>query len=155
MSGEKINIVWIKRDLRTQDHEPLFHAENNNIKFLPIYIYEPSLIEHPDSSLRHHQFTYQSIIDINRKLKNFNKEIIVFHQETLKVFEYLNETFEIINVYSYKETGILKSWNRDKLVHHFFKKHNISWKEFQNNGVIRGIQNRNEWDKQWYAKMNT
>ena len=112
-------------------------------------------MEHPDSSLRHHQFTYHSITDININLKNFNKEIIVFYQEALKVFEYLNETFEIINVYSYQETGILKSWNRDKLVHNFFKKHNISWKEFQNNGVIRGIQNRNEWDKQWYAKMNT
>ena len=154
MSGEKINIVWFKRDLRTQDHEPLFHAENNNTSFLPIYIYEPSLIEHPDSSLRHHQFTYHSITDINKKLKKFNKAIIVFHQEALKVFEYLNETFDVVNVYSYQETGTLKSWNRDKLLNNFFKKHNISWKEFQNNGVIRGIQNRNEWDKQWYAKMN-
>ena len=31
---KKINIVWIKRDIRTQDHEPLYYAETLNEDYL-------------------------------------------------------------------------------------------------------------------------
>ena len=30
---DKINIVWLKRDLRLSDHEPLHEAIKHNIKF--------------------------------------------------------------------------------------------------------------------------
>ena len=53
---EKRNLVWLKRDLRTQDHVPLFHAEHARESYIPIYIFEPSALHYPDSSLRHQQF---------------------------------------------------------------------------------------------------
>ena len=63
----KINIVWFKRDLRTIDHEPLFHAEIQNIPFLSIYIFDPKIISYPDTSNRHLGFIYHSIKNINKK----------------------------------------------------------------------------------------
>ena len=65
---EKINIVWFKRDLRTIDHEPLLHAELQNIPFLSIYIFDPKIINHSDTSDRHLSFIYHSIKDMNKKL---------------------------------------------------------------------------------------
>ena len=35
-----INIVWIKRDLRTLDHESFHAAESKNIPYLPVYIFD-------------------------------------------------------------------------------------------------------------------
>ena len=35
---KKINIVWFKRDLRSQDHLPLKNAEDEKNDFLYIYI---------------------------------------------------------------------------------------------------------------------
>ena len=155
MSKQKLNIVWLKRDIRTKDHDPLYIAENDKLNYLPIYIYEPSLINYPDSSLRHHQFTYFSLLDINKKLEKFNKKVIIFNQEALDVFKFLNDKFDLQNIYSYQETGIQKTWDRDTSLKLFFKSQNIQWKEFQRDGVVRGIKNRKDWDKQWYTKMST
>ena len=43
-----VNIVWLKRDLRSRDHEPLLKAESAGIPYLIIYVFEPSRIEYPD-----------------------------------------------------------------------------------------------------------
>ena len=90
----KINIVWLKRDLRTQDHEPFFHAEKENIDYLPIYIFAPSLLSYHDSSMRHQQFIYHSIELMNNKLKQQNIEIIMFSAEARDVFAFLSKEFE-------------------------------------------------------------
>ena len=70
---KKINIVWIKRDIRTQDHEPLYYAETLNEDYLIIYIYDSELLCYGDLSLRHHQFVYSSILDVNKKLKKYGR----------------------------------------------------------------------------------
>jgi len=41
-----INILWLKRDLRTRDHLPLQLASKEEIPFLVIYVFEPSLSYH-------------------------------------------------------------------------------------------------------------
>ena len=39
-----INIVWLKRDIRSQDHLPLQKAEESDLPYLIIYLFEPSII---------------------------------------------------------------------------------------------------------------
>jgi len=60
------NIVWLKRDIRTNDHAPLLAAEEAGIPYLIIYLLEPDLIEYPDTSIRHLQFVYHSLLDFNQ-----------------------------------------------------------------------------------------
>ena len=60
---EKINIVWLKRDLRTQDHQPLQFADDANIPFIIIYILEPSMIKRADWSLQDNTATLGSFAD--------------------------------------------------------------------------------------------
>lgn len=55
MNQETVNIVWLKRDLRLQDHEPLHKAEQASIPYIIIYLFESSIIEYPDISPRHLQ----------------------------------------------------------------------------------------------------
>ena len=44
MNKETVNIVWLKRDLRSQDHAPLLKAECEGIPYHIIYLFEPSSI---------------------------------------------------------------------------------------------------------------
>ena len=92
--SEQLNVVWLKRDLRLQDHAPLFYAENARIRYMPIYIFEPSALCYPDSSCRHQQFIYHSIVDMNRCLQPFRRSIIVFHAEAIDVFSFLCGKFK-------------------------------------------------------------
>ena len=154
MGRKSINIVWLKRDIRTIDHEALHIAELNKLPYLPIYIFDSNLIKHPDTSDRHLQFIYHSIIDINRKLSAYNKEVKIFYGESKNIFKELLNRFDIKNIYSYRETGIKLSWERDIIVKNFCKKNSISWTEFQRDGILRGIKNRKNWNKNWHIEMH-
>lgn len=152
---KKINIVWLKRDLRTQDHDPLFFAEKENLPYLILFLYEPALIHYPDTSLRHLQFCYHSIKQMNDTLSPHNKNVIQLYGEALTVFTHLFENYEVNKIFSYRESGIRKTWDRDKVIANLCHENKVQWEEFQRDAVLRGIQNRLGWDKAWYAKMNT
>ena len=113
MSKTSINIVWIKRDIRTIDHEAFHVAESKELPYIPIYIFDSKLVKYPDTSDRHLKFIFDSIIDINSKLSKFNKEVKIFYGSSIKVFKDLLEQFKIENIYSYQESGIRSSWDRD------------------------------------------
>jgi deoxyribodipyrimidine photo-lyase len=149
-----VNIVWLKRDLRTSDHEALFQAENQKEDYLIVYLFEPSLILHKDVSERHLQFVYHSLLNMNRFLKPANRRIQIFHGEAKEVFEFLISKYKLKNVFSHQESGTKITWNRDKNISSLFKKKGVKWEEFQTEGIIRGINNRVGWDKRWYIFAN-
>ncbi len=151
---ETKNIVWLKRDLRLQDHLPLFFAEQEPIDYLIIYLFEPSILEHPDTSDRHLQFVYHSLLEMNQTLSKCNRTIHCCYEEALTVFEYLFQEFNIEKVFSYMENGTQITWERDKKVKSLLQQNQAKWIEFQRNGVLRGINDRKNWDQQWYKYVN-
>ncbi|MEY2792841.1 MAG: hypothetical protein RJA76_833 [Bacteroidota bacterium] len=149
---KKINIVWLKRDLRTQDHRPFFEAERSDIPYLPIFLIEPELIHHPDTSLRHLQFQYLSLKNMEEKIK---QPIDIFYGEAKSVFSYLLNTYQIKNLFSYQESGIALSYQRDKIIQQLCQENEIKWIEFQRDGVIRGLKQRKNWSMQWEQTMRS
>ena len=154
MNREDINIVWLKRDLRLQDHEPLYKAEQEGIPYLIVYLFEPSIIQYPDTSLRHLQFLYHSIKSLNKRLKNYNRTIEVFYGEAIDVFTFLTKNYTIQQLLSYQESGTKTTWKRDKQIKQYCTKNKIRWIESQRDGIIRGLKNRATWNKRWHAAMH-
>lgn len=148
-----INLVWLKRDLRTQDHEPFEAAEHAGLPYLILFLFEPSLMAHTDCSLRHLQFQFHSVLSLNSVLKPFGKDVHICHDEAEVVFTYLIEHYDIKTIFSYRESGTKISYDRDKSIKRRIKKAGIDWKEFQRDGILRGIKNRQNWTTQWFEKM--
>ncbi len=155
MTKEQINIVWLKRDIRTQDHLPLQMAENAALPYLIIFLFEPSIIAHSDTSFRHLQFQYHSLKKMNDLLNAYNKKVEIFYAEARDVFELIATNYNINTIYSYQETGVNITFDRDKQMKTWFDTNKIIWQEFQRDGIIRGSKNRNGWDKQWYTTMHS
>jgi deoxyribodipyrimidine photo-lyase len=149
---EKINVVWFKRDLRLNDHEPLAFAINAGLPVILLYIFEPNLISNDDSDVRHWRFVYQSLIDIRQKL-NSDQNLTICVGDAIKIFNQIHQKHSINSVFSHQETGNRVSFDRDLRLKSYFKQNDIIWKETQCNGVIRGIKNRNGWDKKWLSFM--
>ena len=147
------NLVWLKRDLRTRDHAPFHAAEKEGIPYRAVYLFEPSVLRHPDSALRHQQFIYHSIKELNKTLSPYKRRIEIFYGEASEVFGFLTSRFNVQTVFSHRETGIELTWQRDKKVRACFEEQGILWKEFQRDGILRGITNRNGWDKHWFVTM--
>jgi deoxyribodipyrimidine photo-lyase len=149
-----IGLVWLKRDLRLHDHAALYLASQQHKNILMLYVVEDSLQQESHFSERHLDFIKQSIADMNRQLKNLNTKVFVVQGEVLDIFEQLQNTFRIEALYSHLETGIGLTFTRDKAVKKWCIERRISWNEYRQQGVFRGLKSRKKWLQYWTDHMN-
>jgi deoxyribodipyrimidine photo-lyase len=145
--------MWFKRDLRFTDHEPLFMAQQENIPLLLVYFFEPSIMSHDDSDVRHWRFVYESLKEMQSKLKSIGAQLYYFHNEVQPVFEQLCSIYEVKTVFSHQEVGTKITFDRDIALQSFFDDHKILWKQLQLHGVIRKLKSRQGWDERWEKVM--
>ena len=155
MNKKAINIVWFKRDLRFTDHEPLFMAQQETIPTLLVYFFEPRVLNYDDSDVRHWRFIYESLQEMQSKLKSISTEIHFFHNEVETVFQELQEVYDIKTVFSHQEIGNKVTFDRDIAMQSFFDQKKILWKQAQMHGVIRKLKSRSDWDKRWENVMRS
>jgi deoxyribodipyrimidine photo-lyase len=154
MTKPKINLVWIKRDLRLQDHLPLKLAEDSELPYLILFILEPEMVAAPDTSIRHLRFQFQSLELKKNQLKEKGQKIHIVYGNVLDIFDHLIQQFEIKKVFSYQESGVRWTYGRDIELNKKLKTNKIQWIECPRDGIIRGIKNREQWDKKWYETMH-
>jgi deoxyribodipyrimidine photo-lyase len=153
LNKKAINIVWFKRDLRFTDHEPLYLAQKEEIPVVFVYFFEPSVMNYDDSDVRHCRFVYESIQEMQTRLKSVETQIYFFHNEVNVVFEELTKIYDIKSVFSHQEIGNKVTFDRDSAMQSFFDSNKIQWKQSQMHGVIRKLKSRSDWDKRWEQVM--
>ncbi len=146
-------MVWFKRDLRLQDHEPLKYAISNGIPVILMAFLEPSLIGQPQSDPRHWRFVVQSVDDLNKNLLPYQAAVSLLYTEVISALDWLVKRFKIKNIFSYVETGLAVTYDRDKAVQNWCLKNEVIWQEYQYAGVIRRLENRKNWRQLWYKTM--
>jgi deoxyribodipyrimidine photo-lyase len=151
---EEVHIIWLKRDLRLQDNEAIYNALSSNKRILFLYVFENSLIEDSHYNERHWNFIKESLVAINDDLKHFNTKILCVNAEVITAFNQLQNTFKLNTVFSHQETGLLITYNRDKDFTRYCRNNNINWTENNNNGVLRGLLDREDWFDMWDDYMN-
>lgn len=140
-----LHVVWLKRDLRLQDNEAINNALLTKEPVLLLYVFEQLLINDPHYSKRHWDFVKQSIMDLNQELEPYNSKILAVNSDIIATINQLLSQYKIKNVYSHQETGILVTYNRDLSFKRFCKNNLIHWHENINNGVQRGLKDRQKW----------
>lgn len=150
---QSINIVWLKRDLRLHDNEALKNAILEKKPFLILYVFENILLNDVHYHERHWNFIKQSIVDLNKDLEKYNSEILVVNSDIITVFNQIQNYFKIDKVFSHQETGIEITFQRDKDFKRYCRNNSIDWIENINNGVMRGLKNREQWFDNWNSYM--
>lgn len=145
--------MWLKRDLRFTDHEPLYVAQQTGMPLMLLYCFEPSVMNHHDSDVRHWRFVYESLMEMQERLAPMKGKIVVCHNEAQYVFEQLTEAYQIATVFSHQETGNKLTYDRDVAMAAFFRSRNIVWKEYQTNGVVRRLKRNADKAERWKRTM--
>lgn len=148
--NNQVNIVWFKRDLRLNDHEPLAQAERDGLPIILLYIFEPIMLNDKHYSERHWRFVSESLSNMNSRLPG---KISVANDNALSIFETLLEQYEVNAVFSHQETGLANTYTRDKNIASLLKTNDIAWHETQTNAVIRACNDRSKWDASWRKVM--
>lgn len=137
-----------------QDHEPLYKAGQTQLPLLILYCFEPLIMAAPDSDQRHWRFVFESLNDMQKRLKELGHRLYVFHRHAPELFEQLAERYQIHTVYAHEETGNALTYMRDLAVRALFSQHGIHWQETPCNGVVRRLKSRKAWEAHWEKRMN-
>ncbi len=151
---ESITVVWLKRDLRWTDHAPINAAAYSGLRSIVFFAWDNVLIQGPDFDDRHGRFIVQSLADMRRNAP-LGADVWEAQAEVTQILGALNEQFNIQYLLSHEENGTQRTWDRDKAVGQWCKSHGVFWKEFQRDGVVRGIKNREGWDQKWMKVMTS
>ncbi len=153
MVTESVNLVWLKRDLRLSDHQPIVEAAKEGNRVLLFYAFEPSVINHDHTDERHLTFIQQSLDDLDEQLRPFGSKILRVKAPIQDIMAFLGTIISIQSLYSHQETGLYVTYQRDHQIEHWCRSNGIPWFQYPQNGVMRGLKDRNGWAKNWYGFM--
>ena len=148
----KMQLVWLKKDLRDEDHAPLYEAAASGA-FTILYICEPSLWAGKDISSRHYQFTSHALEALKKRLEARGLSLSIAVGEAVEILSAIHAKTPITRLLSHEECGNWHSFMRDKAVRAFTSANGIRWDEFSQFGFERGKTSRAGWAKRWHRKM--
>ena len=102
---DEINIVWFKRDLRITDHIPIYKASKESIPFIPLYVLDQNYWSQDFSSIRHWNFVYDCLEELNIELSNIGQPLIIKKGSAVNIFKDIQSNFKINKVYAHEETS--------------------------------------------------
>ena len=144
-----MNIVWFKRDLRIEDHQPLLSASQSKLPCLCLHIIEPALWNQNDLSIRQYLFYIDCLKDLSLALKAHQINLCIKVGDTLEIFKALHAQTPITSIFSHQETWNNWTYQRDKTVRTWCRSQHINVKESLQIGVKRGLKNRDNWTYYW------
>jgi deoxyribodipyrimidine photo-lyase len=147
-----VNVVWFKRDLRVTDHAPLTQACASG-SVLPIYLYEPTLLQQPDVSAQHVGFINECLQSLTNDLHALGLKLVTRVGDAVDVLAALKQTLGSFNLWSFEETGNGATYVRDKRVATWCHANDVTWHETPNAGVVRRLKNRDVWSRIWAQRM--
>lgn len=97
---DSIILFWFRRDLRLHDNVALFHALNQGLPVLPLFIFDENILNDlSDPNDRRVDYIHQALQDINSKLNAYNSSILIKYGEPLQVILQLKEHYCIHSIY--------------------------------------------------------
>ncbi|MHA7841467.1 MAG: FAD-binding domain-containing protein [Gammaproteobacteria bacterium] len=147
-----MQVVWFKRDLRTEDNAALTKAAQQG-PILPLFILEPELWQQPDLSHRQYAFLQDSLRELDISLQALGQGLIIKIGDAVQVLQEIHAYHRIQALWSHQETWNNWTYQRDKKVKQWTTANNIPWHEPTQHGVIRRLKNRDGWAAHWYKQM--
>jgi deoxyribodipyrimidine photo-lyase len=72
-------IVWYRRDLRTYDHLPLYHAIQTDQPILPVFIFDPAILKSKRASPARLEFMLNGLSALRDDLRQMGGDLYVAH----------------------------------------------------------------------------
>ncbi len=146
--------VWFKRDFRVTDHAALNAAatlaSQQGGAVVGLIAIEPQWLHCNHFSARHYQFFYESALDLRVRLQALGIPLLVLRDDLPHGFDRLTQQFAqgglpIRAIFAHQETGLDWTYQRDKAVADWARTSGITFTEFPQFAVKRGLKDRNQW----------
>ena len=147
------SVIWFKRDLRLSDHGPIQEAMDAGLPVIWLYVFEPSVWKDPHYDVRHRRFIEESLLEMSAELRSQGHALHVLEAEMEDVLETLASQLGRFTLYSYEETGVDLTFQRDLRIKKWMRARGLDWYEVTQQGVVRGSATGLAWRQRWQTEM--
>ena len=110
---------WFRRDLRFEDNHGLFRALKENDEVLPVFIFDPEILEKlTDKQDRRVDFIHQKLDELDGKLRSMGLGgILIVHGDVVKYWQKIIKMYGIESIYcnsDYEPGAIKRDWLVDE-----------------------------------------
>lgn len=136
LDKEEVAIFWFRRDLRLEDNTALFEALTKGIPVLPIFIFDPTILNQFEKGENAQvAFILKEINRLREELAKYNSSIKVFFASPVDAYEELAHKYVIRSVYT-NEDYELSAIRRDNEIADFFNTQNIPFHSFKDEVIF-------------------
>ena len=146
-------LVWLKRDLRLDDHRALAKAARQG-PVVGLFVFEEGLLRHPDTDASHIQFVLDSLVELRAKWEARGGLLLVRTGSAVEHLERLHRQLGFADLWSHQETGNRWTFDRDLRVARWCRERGVTWREPWQHGVVRRLRTRDGWAGQWSRRMS-
>lgn len=100
---KEVSIFWFRRDLRLEDNVGLTEALKGDSPVLPIFIFDPEILENLPKDDARVTFIFESLQKLRKDLEYHNSSIAVYHGRPEKVFQELLEKYRVKKVFTNRD----------------------------------------------------
>lgn len=94
-----MNLVWLRRDLRLDDHKAIEKASENGLPIQVVFIFDPEILNRLKPDDPRVNFIHQRLSFINQELADLGASVKVVHKNVINAWEDLLNEFVADSVY--------------------------------------------------------
>ena len=147
--------VWLKRDLRVDDHAALAEAvaRARGGAVFAVFVYEPEVLAQPEWDSSHTAFQAECLADLEAALRRKSLRLVTRRGEAVASLEHLRNETGFRLLVAHEETGTGVTYARDRRVRRWARTAGIELLEVPQTGVVRRLATRNGWNRLWEKRM--
>ena len=100
----EISLFWFRRDLRLEDNTGLNKALESGLPVLPVFIFDPNIVDELPNDDARVQFIHELLKGINSQLLDkHDSSITILLAKPMEAFQKLIDEYDVKKVYSNKD----------------------------------------------------
>ncbi len=133
----KVNIYWMRRDLRFKDNHALFEALEADEPVVPLFIFDRDILDELPEDDARVTFIYERLEDLRDKIDGQVFEFI--YDEPLKAWEQVIEKYEVKKVFANHDYEPYAD-ERDQQVRDLLEGHDIVFETFKDQVIFEKLE---------------
>ncbi len=149
--------VWLKRDLRVDDHAALVAAVDRarGGAVFAALIYVQEVLGQPEWDASHTAFQEECLRDLEPALGRLGIRLVTRRGEAVAMLEQLRIETSYTLLVAHEETGTGVTYARDRRVRRWSRETGVEFLELPQTGVVRRLASRNGWNRRWEERMES
>lgn len=135
-NSQKVNICWLRRDLRLQDQAALYHALRSGLPVVPVFIFDKNILDKLDKPAdRRVEFIHQVLHHIQDELMTLGSTLKVYYESAAEAWKKIVKEFDVAAVFTnhdYEPYAI----GRDQQVSDFLNSRGISFHSYKDQVIF-------------------